>query len=321
MIATLSRAGIDATLQRLTTRRAPAGARITLARKHVYILPTRHGVVFGAVLLVMLIGAMNYNSSLGHLLTFTLSGLGFVALFHTYRNLAGLTVRVGRAQPAFAGGSARYTLHLQNSRAAARCAIRLCTRDGAEAMCDVPPAGEAAVTLETPAPMRGLKELGTITVVSEFPLGLFRAWAPLTPAATCLVYPRPGPPRKLEGATAAGGTVGGISERGVDDYAGLKEYRPGDAPRHIHWKAAARGDPLLVKEFAAAQSPQLWLRWSDAQGDTEARLRQLCRWVLDAEAAGAHYGLDIPRVHLGPAGGDAHRRRCLEALALFGSAP
>ena len=52
--------------------------------------------------------------------------------------------------------------------------------------------------------------------------------------------------------------------------------------------------------------------------DEEARLSQLARWVVDAEAHGERYGLTLPGMQLGPDRGPEHRHRCLAALALFG---
>ena len=48
----------------------------------------------------------------------------------------------------------------------------------------------------------------------------------------------------------------------------------------------------------------------------EARLARLARWVLEAEAAGLRYGLTLPGAQLPPGEGEAHRRACLDALAL-----
>jgi len=55
-----------------------------------------------------------------------------------------------------------------------------------------------------------------------------------------------------------------------------------------------------------------------ARLDEEARLSQLARWVVDAEAHGELYGLIIPGVTFAPDRGPEHRHRCLAALALFG---
>jgi uncharacterized protein (DUF58 family) len=43
----------------------------------------------------------------------------------------------------------------------------------------------------------------------------------------------------------------------------------------------------------------------------------LTQWVLQAERFGQSFGLRIPGSVIAPARGEAHRTRCLEALALF----
>jgi uncharacterized protein (DUF58 family) len=51
----------------------------------------------------------------------------------------------------------------------------------------------------------------------------------------------------------------------------------------------------------------------------EERLSHLARWVLNAHASGISYGLRLPGVTVELAAGEAHRERCLEALALYES--
>ena len=46
-------------------------------------------------------------------------------MIHTFRNLANLRVTGGRARPVFAGDTARFTVHLENSGDADRYAIGL----------------------------------------------------------------------------------------------------------------------------------------------------------------------------------------------------
>ena len=100
----------------------------------------------------------------------------------------------------------------------------------------------------------------------------------------------------------------------------LRAYRAGDAPKQIAWKALAREQGLLTKEFSAMASSELWLDWEDARGpDVEARLAVLCHWVLQAEDFGQSFGLRLPGVEIAPNRGEAHRARCLEALAVFES--
>jgi uncharacterized protein (DUF58 family) len=73
-----------------------------------------------------------------------------------------------------------------------------------------------------------------------------------------------------------------------------------------------------VKVFSGAASGTTLLRWQDASAsDVEARLSQLSRWVLEAEERNLRYGLCLPGFDIAADNGEAHRHRCLEALALY----
>src|SRR6185312_9560215 len=81
-----------------------------------------------------------------------------------------------------------------------------------------------------------------------------------------------------------------------------------------------REAPLLVKEYSSSGSPLRLLSLEDArQADTEARLEQLTRWIVDAEAGGDLYGLELPGERIPAHRGPDHRHKCLLALALYGS--
>ena len=74
----------------------------------------------------------------------------------------------------------------------------------------------------------------------------------------------------------------------------------------------------MVKQFVETREREYWLDWNDLPDlDTEARLSQLTRWVLDAHGASRHYGLRLPGLTIEPASGEDHRESCLRALALF----
>src|SRR3989304_6537630 len=104
----------------LVRPRHPEAGTIFLAQRRVYILPARHGLSFALALVLMLIGSINYNLSLGYVLTFLLAGMGIVSILHTFRNLAHLYVSAGRVEPVFAGDTARFELHLENRRGVGR---------------------------------------------------------------------------------------------------------------------------------------------------------------------------------------------------------
>ena len=109
-------------------------------------------------------------------------------------------------------------------------------------------------------------------------------------------------------------------ERGEEDFAGLKRFVVGDSPRNVAWKAYARSGQLLSKRFAGADTSSQWFDFTAVEAsDVEERLSILTRWIIDADRAGEDYGLKLPGLSLEPSHGETHRRRCLEALALFGS--
>lgn len=292
---------------------------IVLMQRRIYILPTRHGLLFAVVLLVLLTGSINYALGLGFVLTFLLFALAMNAMIHTFRNLANLKVTAGRAQPVFAGDTAQFLVHLDNPSDAERYAIGI-TKDGTDpAFVDVPARAVAPALARVPAPRRGLLRPGRLTLFTRYPLGLYRAWSHIELDLHCMVYPRPAFPALPLPPAAASSGAGAESGRGQEDFAGLRQYHVGDSPRHVAWKAAARDQGLLTKQFSGRAETQLWLDWTQLppQMAVEERLSHLARWVLDAHASGIAYGLLLPGKTVALATGVAQREACLEALALY----
>jgi len=305
--------------------RGPEAAPILLNQRRVFVLPTRAGLLYGISLLSMLLGAINYNLSLGYALIFLLAGLGVVALLHTFRNLVRLEIAPGRTEPVFAGETAQFGLILTNTRRQDRYAIGLRIGQARHVMTDLPAGLGTLVSVPLVARQRGWLRPGRITLETRYPLGLVRAWSYIEPTMRCLVYPEPeahAPPLPA----ADGGEAGGLrSGRGSEDFSGLRAHQPADPLRHIAWKAVVRTGgigPLLTKQFAGASAAQLWLDWQalPASLGVEARLSRLTRWLLDAEAQGLSVGLRLPDREIRPANGGAHLQHCLEALALHGKA-
>lgn len=290
---------------------------ITLGRSRIFIFPTRYGLMFALLLLVMLIGSLNYNSELGLTFTFLLASVGLVSILHTYRNMAHLTLRAGKVMPVYVGEEAVFSVLADNQTKTARLAITLLHGKRMPVFVDVPAYGATEAPLSLPMTRRGLVPLEEFKILTTFPLGLFRAWSYVNLGMSCLVYPRPGPRRAAPKPHSREQELGDQG-RGVDDFAGLRGYHPSDSPRHVHWKAAARGQGLHTKQFGGESPSELWLDWEALRElDKEERLSQLCRMVLDAHAAGCRFGLRLPGVMLEPGIGEAHKHACLKQLALF----
>lgn len=296
-------------------------AEPTLGLRTLYILPTRHGLLLVFVLAVILLAGVNYGNGLAYGLAFLLAGIGLVAMIHTHRNAHGLRLAAGGAKPVFAGETAVFAVRLHNETGMQRIAIGL-RSGGARREIDVPEGGVATVELPSEASRRGYMPQPPLELETHFPLGLWRVWSRrLVLPHRCLIYPKPAPagfsPARRPNPT---GDDCGHSPEG-DDFAGLRDFRPGDPPQHVAWKSVARGRGWHTKQFAAGGGLPVWLDWNALAGlDDELRLSILCRWVLEAEERGENYGLRLPDSETTPGTGPLHRDRCLERLALYGSA-
>lgn len=296
---------------------------LRLGQRRIFIVPSRGGLLFALALVVMLLGAINYNLALGHALVFLLAGLGIVGMIHTFRNLFGLTITPGRCEPVFAGEIAFFPLSLDNDRTAPRLALELAADAALPVGAAVDSLGKARVRVPLLAHRRGWLALPRVRLTTRYPLGLFTAWSYLQPEMQCLVYPKPiDAPLPLAGSSDWGGDRHG--DGGQEDFSGFRERQPADSPRHVAWKASARhaGEaPLLIKTFAGGTQSKLVFEWQHTAPELpdETRLGILTGWILAAEAAGSAYGLRLPHRSLPPERGSRHCQRCLEALALFSS--
>ena len=300
-------------------RQGPDHPPLTLHRRRIYILPTRAGVGFGFVLFFMLIAGLNYANSTVLFLAFLFSGFVLVSMHQCHRNLLGLTVLGAEALPTFALQDGNVQVTLASDAGLFRHRIEATVTEEPAAVADIPGAGQRVLVPPVRAPRRGLVAIARLQIASRHPFGLFRAWTWVHLPLEMIVYPRA--QGSLPMPAIAGPQSGDRSMRmtGTDEWLDLRPFRDGDSPRQVAWKAYARGAPLLVKEYSAIGSE---LRVFDFQSlpdlDTEARLEQLARWVVEAEARGECYSLVVPGEQIEPDHGPAHRHRCLTALALHG---
>ncbi len=289
----------------------------------IYILPTRSWVVLGAVLLAMWYAAVSQSNSAAYLLMFFLGSLVVVSAFHAHFALAGLSVRIGRIASVFAGENVRVPVEISDLTGRWRLALAVApngsvfgesrhARAGALAA-----RGSVGVELPLVTSVRGRHPVKRVALTTIYPLGFFRSWRYQSTDAEYVVYPVPAGPLPLPGGATVTEEVNAGSGRGGDDYAGVRGYRPGESQRHVDWRAVARGQPLLIKQFTGAGSRRLWFDYAELSclPGVEARLSQLCRWVVDAEQGAYSYGLRVGDFVTEPSRGTQHYSRCLEMLA------
>ncbi|MGM0536055.1 MAG: DUF58 domain-containing protein [Pseudomonadota bacterium] len=287
-------------------RRLTASMEHPLPQRRLFLIPTRFGLGWAVLVVVLLLFGINYQNSLAYGLAFWLFSVAVVVLLRGWLNLLGVIPGLRLPREAFAGGEARLGVVLKAGRD--RTALELhCA--GARGQVDIVDGlGEAELAL--PTPRRGVQALPWLRLETRWPLGLVRVVAWVHQDAELLVWPQP---------VAEDEPV--VRDAGVSldasDFAGLRRFQSGDSPGRVAWKQWSRTGVLATKVFSTPPRRQLWLDYAACRGDPERRLSALCARVLAHHRAGDRYGLRLPGLTLAQGEGEAQRRRALDALARF----
>lgn len=300
-------------LPALTRYKRPESLPIALHRRRIYIVPTGFGAGFTVLLLVMMVGSLNYTNNAALLLTCLLGAASAASMLVAFRSLNGLRLTAIRQGNAIAGEPLAVQLVFSGSDHA-HASVHADMNEQTDAFA-VTAHGETLVSLNLATSQRGWQHLPRIKLWSNWPLGLFHAWSWIHPDQAVLVWPQPetgGPPPVLPGTQ-------GLRQRlhQGEDISALRDYRAGDPQRHIAWKSSARHETLLVKDFEQPESREEWrLDWRHLpQLAPEARISRLARWLGEAEAAGRTTSLWLPDEEIGLGQGRSHYARCMNALA------
>lgn len=285
------------------------------SRPRVRLVPTGYGLAYLASCVALLAVAMLYNNNLCFILAFLVLSIMVATTPATLAHARGLRVLGVRCEPAYAGGRASYVLAVRQERS--RAADVLLALGGVRTRGVVSREATAHLEIDLPAPRRGWLDPGPATLMTEYPLGLFRVSFRVR-VPPCLVYPRP-----LEGPEALrpvrnAGQRSRSDASGTEDFRDLTSWQPGHPLSRIAWKASARGQGLQTKVFDTLVGRAPVFDWYALESDGELRLSRLCHMVLEASRSGVAFGLRLPDVELAVARGAGHRRRALTALALHG---
>lgn len=289
-------------LLRWRARRQPAVVSLTLRHRFLLVFPSRYGLAFSGLILLLYILGTNYQNNLVLLLSFFLLSLLLLCIVLSYQNLAGLTLEAGPAVATFAGQPLHLLLSLQHWQHRQSLQFSLehwqCQQQ------------QGWLHLQLLPTKRGLYQLPRLKVYSVYPFGLIRCWCYLALQQQYWVYPTPLP----YSDTAA------QSSNPEQSWSHLQPYVQGDKLQRIDWKKLARQpDQPVVKVYQSQPTTpqQLCLVLPRLAGPAlELKLQQLSRQILDLSATGQSYSLQLPDGFIHSGSGPAHQQHCLQALAL-----
>jgi uncharacterized protein (DUF58 family) len=142
---------------------------------------------------------------------------------------------------------------LRLRRRFARRTSRTVARPTEQPIPTLPPGGEMEVKGEIIPLKRGVIRFDGVTVARPDPFGLFKSFISIPLPQSLLILPRryyippialPGTMKFQQGGVALASSVGESEE-----FVALRDYRAGDALRHIHWRSWAKAGKPIVKEF------------------------------------------------------------------------
>jgi uncharacterized protein (DUF58 family) len=312
----------EARFYRWVDKRTPRATQMLLNRKNIYTFPNLTGALYLLSILVIWMLGTNYQNNLILALAYLMASIFVVSILHAFANLSGITVRAVAAKPTFAGDAAAFVLELECSAKAGCDNIELRWRKSGKASGEsqtisLSPNEPKQVSLRAPSATRGYLHPGRLLIQSRFPLGIIRCWTWVNLDTCALVYPAPIATDEPHAQASDGKGEGGSSQRGGDDFSGLRDYQPGDPIKHIAWKQYAQDKGLFTKDYEAQLSADKWLDWDSLNHPQELRLSGLCYWALEYERRQIPYGLRLPSLNLAPAYGEHHLQQVLEALATF----
>ncbi len=302
----------------ISKRSGPFDGEVTLSRDRVYIIPTKAGLIFAALLFTLLIGSINYEKNLGFILTFLLAGVGNILLLSTWRNIAGLKLKGGDAASVFAGEEASFGVQLVNHQLYDRSSIAISQHGIEQDIVDCAANSNQLIRFKVATIKRGQLDAGRFRIYTEFPSGLFIAWTWADLSMSCIVYPAPDDSIELPVFDHSESGEIDTAGRGMDNFSHLRKYHHGDNIKSISWKAAAKTDELFSKQFIGAKPVSNWIDWNEIPAsDTEQRLSKMTALIIHAEANNQCYGIRLPGKQIPPDSGSKHFKHCLTTLALY----
>ena len=172
---------------------------------------------------------------------------------------------------------------------------------------------------------RGRHRFEQLEVVTRAPFGLFEKSRPLSAPDELVVFPRRvAPPAQQPRQLAREGErPTGRAGHGLEVHA-LRDHRPGEDMRSIHWRSSARAGRLIGIDREQERRRQVCVLFDQrrASGPALETAVECAAALFERELdAGADVSLAVCGNRLAPGSGEVHRLAGLTLLALLEGAP
>lgn len=257
-----------------------------------------------------------------YLYSFFVVGVAFISLWVTYINIQDLVVESIEIDDVFAQEKAFATVTILNPRkSTCRFVEVLYLKDAPLVIEEIEAGASVRVRIPLGEFSRGQQSLQGITLQSSFPFLLQRSWRRMKVDKIFFVFPKregkPGLPYLTHHSQADEGRKVDSVRTPDAEFSGHRRYESSDSSRHIDWKAYARTEKLLVKDYQGYRPQEIRILWQQTVhlSEFEARLSQMALWVEVAQAKGFHYSFELGKISRPAHRSQSHYLQCLRSLA------
>jgi uncharacterized protein (DUF58 family) len=294
------------------------------------IRPTREGWWFIGATFAVGLAASNTGNNLLYLILAMMLSFMVVSGILSEQTMRHLTLQRVLPRRVFAGVPAVFGVRLINrKRRVPSYALLLTEADPAGGrgahhfLLKLAPQGREAWQYPLVFPRRGRHDFPGLQILTRFPFGLFAKISRPILCDPLLVYPmvRALAPHEIPAVLGPGWRLRERRGQGAGLH-NLRQYRPGDDPRMLHWKTSAKAGDLMLKELEDEDRPQVRLVLADPAPQTpppvlEANLSYAASLAAHAIRLGCQVQLVTAGGSMEFGQGEAHLDRILERLALY----
>lgn len=300
-------------------KRVPKHAQHVLSHKTIYILPTAFGCCFLGFILLLFVLGTNYQNNLILFVSYLLSSLFIVAMLYSFHNLLGLEVSCKGEYFVQSGQQLTLDVEVKSTRDIYHLTFGFeqQTRQFTH-LADSKHSLKATLLFTE----RGVVNVSRFTMLSEFPLGLFKTWTYVKFPLSIIVYPQPLACQVAElSNVTADDDIGHTLEPQFegDDFYALAPYQQGWPLSRVAWKNVAKGQAWQIKQTAQnVRYDHHVLRLADMPGrELETQLKQLCYLVLDLTYGQQPFSMVLGDTVLAESQGEVHGQQCLRLIAQY----
>jgi uncharacterized protein (DUF58 family) len=254
-----------------STRQSSSNPNSEFRIRHFNWRPTREGVLWLLAALAMLLAGSFKLINLLILLGYVMVALVGINAWLARRSAYRVRIQRARGEPVFAGAEAARRVTVTNAATWNSSITVLEVSDAHRVEVFVPvlaPGENRTIAVPFRPERRGRYETTPMSVIAGYPFGLVNYAVAAEPPDAIVVLPRLG---TVDGAMLRRwlirvGAGDNFSRRPVRrqstqaaDVRGVRNYRPGDSPRDIHWRTTAKHGELMVREYDSVEPLDLLL--------------------------------------------------------------